>query len=124
MVTVHIYAGRSFTYVVVSCVFCSVMRYLSQYPGFDLDCIGHSMVRSTAVTCKTCQLQNSKRWTALAAAAAVARALTSCRACCVQGAGVGALLALRLNTEERFKQDLGKAQVTCIGVASAACLTG
>lgn len=37
---------------------------------------------------------------------------------------MGALLALRLHTEERFKQDLGSAQVNCMGVASAACLTG
>lgn len=37
---------------------------------------------------------------------------------------MGALLALRLNTEEKFKQQLGGAKVTCIGVASAACLNG
>lgn len=37
---------------------------------------------------------------------------------------MGALLALRLNTEESFKQDLGSRKVTCIGVATAACLTG
>lgn len=41
-----------------------------------------------------------------------------------QGAGVGALLALRLNTEESFKKDLGAVKVTCMGVATAACLTG
>lgn len=41
-----------------------------------------------------------------------------------QGGGVGALLALRLNTEEKFKQDLGAVKVNCVGVASAACLTG
>jgi len=41
-----------------------------------------------------------------------------------QGAGVGALLALRLNTEEPYKKDLGDVTVTCMGVATAACLTG
>lgn len=40
------------------------------------------------------------------------------------GAGVGALLALRLNTEEPYKKDLGDVTVTCMGVATAACLTG
>jgi hypothetical protein len=42
----------------------------------------------------------------------------------MQGAGVGALLALRLNTEDTFQSDLKGRKVTCMGVASAACLTG
>jgi hypothetical protein len=42
----------------------------------------------------------------------------------MQGAGVGALLALRLTTEACFQPDLKGKQVTCMGVATAACLTG
>jgi hypothetical protein len=41
----------------------------------------------------------------------------------LQGAGVGSLLALRLNTEEAFKQQLGDIKVTCIAIATAACLS-
>ncbi|WIA15373.1 hypothetical protein OEZ85_002036 [Tetradesmus obliquus] len=39
------------------------------------------------------------------------------------GAGVGSLLALRLNTEEAFTQQLGDTKVTCIAIATAACLS-
>jgi hypothetical protein len=42
---------------------------------------------------------------------------------CAQGAGVGSLLALRLNTEEAFQQQLGGVKVTCIAIATAACLS-
>lgn len=42
----------------------------------------------------------------------------------LQGGGVGALLALRLNTEEQYRRDLGSRKATCVGVASAACITG
>uniref|UniRef100_A0A383VYZ4 Fungal lipase-type domain-containing protein n=1 Tax=Tetradesmus obliquus TaxID=3088 RepID=A0A383VYZ4_TETOB len=39
------------------------------------------------------------------------------------GAGVGSLLALRLNTEDAFTQQLGDTKVTCVAIATAACLS-